>query len=81
MCILRRHLSVCECVSFPFGFKSEIWDLIIYVHEHCLSSIPEDRKKLKSNSRGYITKISPVPIYDKVSKHLQRNYKTDCLKF
>ena len=30
-------ISVCVYISFPFGFESERWDLIVLDPEHCLS--------------------------------------------
>ena len=35
--ILRGCLSVCECTSFPFGFKRGMWGLIVLVLGDCLS--------------------------------------------
>ena len=31
LCVFRERLSVCMCVSFPFGFKGGMWDLILLV--------------------------------------------------
>ena len=41
MHILRGHLSVCECVSFPFGLDGGMWELIVHVLvlDHCLSCL------------------------------------------
>ena len=30
-------LSICDCASFPFGFKSGLLDLIVLVPDHYLS--------------------------------------------
>ena len=30
-------LSICVCVSFPFGFEDGIYALIVLVPDHCLS--------------------------------------------
>ena len=27
--VLRLHLSICECASFPFGFGGGMWGLIV----------------------------------------------------
>ena len=29
--VFRKHLSVCECASFPFGFEGGMLDLILLV--------------------------------------------------
>ena len=28
---------VCMCASFPFGFEGGMWDLIVFIPDHCLS--------------------------------------------
>ena len=34
---LRKLLSVCVFIYFPFGFEGRMWDLIVSVPDHCLS--------------------------------------------
>ena len=34
---LRGRLSICECVSIPYGFEYWMWDLIVLVPDYCLS--------------------------------------------
>ena len=36
--VFRERLSICVCASFPFGFEGWMWDLIVLVPDHCLSS-------------------------------------------
>ena len=36
MRVFRVPLSISVCASFPFGFEGGIWDLIVYVPDHCL---------------------------------------------
>ena len=33
MRVLRGRLSICECASFPFGFKVGMWYLIALVYK------------------------------------------------
>ena len=28
---------VCVCPSFPFGFEDGMWDLTVFILDHCLS--------------------------------------------
>ena len=35
----RESLSVCVCVSFPFGFESAMWNLIVIKPDHFLSTL------------------------------------------
>ncbi|MEW8547338.1 MAG: hypothetical protein AB2693_27840, partial [Candidatus Thiodiazotropha sp.] len=35
--VFRKHVNLCTCTSFPIGFKSGMWDLIVLIPEHCLS--------------------------------------------
>ena len=35
-CLSLKRLSVCVCVSFPFGFMGWLLDLIVLVPDHCL---------------------------------------------
>ena len=37
MRVFRERLSVCMCASFPFGFEDGMWDVIVFVADHCLS--------------------------------------------
>ena len=37
MRVLRERLSIRVCASFPFRFGGGMWDLIVLVHDHCLS--------------------------------------------
>lgn len=37
MHVFRESLSVCKCISFPFGFEGGTLDLIALVPDHCLS--------------------------------------------
>ena len=37
MRFFRESLSIVACASFPFGFESGMWDLIVLVPDHCLS--------------------------------------------
>ena len=37
MCVFRERLSVCVQASFPFGFESGVWDLIVSITDYCLS--------------------------------------------
>ena len=34
--VFRERLSICVCVFFLFGFEGGLWDLIVYVSDHCL---------------------------------------------
>ena len=33
----RKLLSIYVFSYFPFGFEGRMWDLIVSVHDHCLS--------------------------------------------
>ena len=35
--VFRERLSVCVSSSFPFGFEGGMWDLILFISDHCLS--------------------------------------------
>ena len=35
--VFRERLSICVCVSFPFGNEDGLWDLIVSEPGHCLS--------------------------------------------
>ena len=37
MRVFRDRLSAWVCSSFPFGFESGMWDLIVLISDHCLS--------------------------------------------
>ena len=37
MRVRRERLSVCVCVSFPFGFEGGMWDLIVLIPDRCVS--------------------------------------------
>ena len=37
MLVFREHLSICVCVSFPFGFEGGMCDLIVLLPDHRLS--------------------------------------------
>ena len=37
MCVYPESLSICVCASFLSGFEGRMWDLIVLVHDHCLS--------------------------------------------
>ena len=30
-------VCVCVCAFFPFGFEGGMWDVIVFVPDHCLS--------------------------------------------
>ena len=42
MHLYRERLSIYICASFPYGFKGEMWDLIVLVPGHCLSFDSDD---------------------------------------
>ena len=35
--VFRERLSVCVCaLSFPFGIEGRMWDVIVFIPDHCL---------------------------------------------
>ena len=38
VCVIRKRLSVCMFVSFPFDFENGLWDVIVLIPDHCLST-------------------------------------------
>ena len=36
-CVLSELLSICVCASFPLGFEGGMWELIVFIPDHCLS--------------------------------------------
>ena len=30
-------IKFCVCPSFPFGFEGGMWDVILFIPDHCLS--------------------------------------------
>ena len=38
-CLAWALVNLYVCASFPFGFESRMWDLIVLVPDHCLSFI------------------------------------------
>ena len=41
--VFREHLSICVCISFPYGFEDGMWDLIVLVPDYCYLFIYLDR--------------------------------------
>ena len=37
-----KHLSFCICASFAFGFKAEMWDLILIISDHYVFTSLDD---------------------------------------
>ena len=38
VCVFCERLSIlCMCSSFSFGFQDGVWDLIVFIPDHCLS--------------------------------------------
>ena len=35
MRVFRERLSVRVCSVFPFGFEGGMWDLVVFVPDHC----------------------------------------------
>ena len=35
--VFRERLSICVCSFFPFSFEGWMWDLIVFIPDHCLS--------------------------------------------
>ena len=29
--------QMCVCLSFPFGIEGRMWDVIVFIPDHCLS--------------------------------------------
>ena len=38
LCLSCTFLNFCVSPSFPFGFEDGMLDVIILIHEHCLSN-------------------------------------------
>ena len=37
MCLSWALVKVCVCPSFPFAIESGMWDVIVFIPDHCLS--------------------------------------------
>ena len=60
--VFRERLSICVLASFHFGFKVEMWNLIVLIPSHCLSIYFNIRNtkftsKLLKHGHKYVTRI------------------------
>ena len=53
---MRERLSICMC-AFPLGFGDEMWNLIIFVPNDCLSVYSDLFCSLLCNVRNIIVKL------------------------
>ena len=64
-CLSWALVKCCVCHSFPFGIESGMWDVIVLVPEHCLSTYFTLRNENLQMTFGVSRHITFKEIIDK----------------